>query len=76
MSLEKETRKPENHLDRMPPPVLLTSGTSLCLMVIFGKRLTDIVSGALTCDMNGATIAPTRHSDPLVPIPRARIVVG
>lgn len=46
------------------------------LMVMFDSRLTDIVNSALTCDMNGATIAPTRHSDPLVPIPKARIVVG
>lgn len=29
-----------------------------------------------TWDINGASIAPMRHSEPLVPIPKARIVVG
>lgn len=29
-----------------------------------------------TWDIKGATIAPMRHREPLVPIPKARIVVG
>lgn len=29
-----------------------------------------------TWDINGATMAPMRHREPLVPMPRARIVVG
>ena len=29
-----------------------------------------------TWEINGATIAPIRHREPLVPIPNARIIVG
>lgn len=46
------------------------------LIAVIGTMFTNITKCSLTCDINGATIAPTRHSDPLVPIPRARIVVG
>lgn len=49
---------------------------STYLTETIGTLFTNIIKHALTCDINGATIAPTRHNDPLVPIPRARIVVG
>lgn len=49
---------------------------AMYLTATTGTLTANMMKGALTCDINGATIAPTRHSDPLTPIPRARIVVG
>lgn len=51
-------------------------GIAVYLIAMIGTMFTNIIKRVLTCDINGATIAPTRHNDPLVPIPRARIVVG